>query len=235
MFKNENVPDEIVKRGRELYYGYVTWLDNEIGKLFKALDESEAADNTVIIYTTDHGENLGEHGMWWKNNMYDTCARIPMIINFPGNYKAGLRVNNVCSMLDLVPAIAEICGAETQKQWDGKSLINLVEGRNADWPNFAISEYYAHNIAAGHCMIRRDKYKYVYFNKISDQYPAEKQLFDLEADPGEFNNLAHDAKYGSLINDLHALMARELGRDPEDIETEIRNSPSSEEDTQHTG
>jgi len=221
-FQTENVPAEIVKKGRELYYAYVTWMDNEIGKLLEALYNSESADNTVIIYTTDHGENLGEHGMWWKNNMYDSCSRIPLIVNFPDRYKAGTRINKVCSMLDLVPTIAEICGLETRDVWDGDSLMGLMEG-TAGWKDFAVSEYYAHNIAAGHCMIRRGKYKYVYFNSIGGKYPAEKQLFDLEADPGEFKNLAGDTKYSGLIAELHNLLVKELGREPEAIEAEVRS------------
>ena len=222
-FRVENVPDEIVKRGRELYYGFVTWLDNEIGKLLAALGDSEEAANTIVIYTTDHGENLGEHGMWWKNNMYDTAAKIPLIIGFPDKRHAGKRIEGVCNMLDLVPTIAEWCGAEASPDWDGDSLTGLVEG-GSGWRDYAVSEYHAQAIAAGHCMIRRGKYKYVYYSKIDGNHPAEKQLFDLDADPGEFNNLAGDPQQAGLIKELHALLVKELGRDPEEIETEIRNA-----------
>ena len=221
-FQMEDVPADIVKRGRELYYGFVSWLDNEIGKLIASLNDSEAADNTIIIYTTDHGENLGEHGMWWKNNMYDHSARIPCIINFPDKRKAGSRITKACSMLDLTQTIAEISGGRAPDNWDGRSLMGLIEGSDSEWPDIAVSEYYAHNIASGHCMIRHGKYKYVYFNKINDVYPAEKQLFDIEADPGELNDLSGRAEYAGLMGELHAMMKKELGRDPEEVEAEIR-------------
>ena len=74
-FQLTNVPPETVKFGRELYYGLTQWTDEQIGKILEALRESGELDNTVIIYTTDHGENLGEHGLWWKNAMFDTAAR----------------------------------------------------------------------------------------------------------------------------------------------------------------
>ena len=221
-FGMENVPDEIVKKGRELYYGFVTWLDNEIGKLLSALDDSESADNTVIVYTTDHGENMGEHGMWWKNNMYDTSVKIPCIVSFPDKYKSGTRINEVCSLIDLSNTIAEIGGAKAPVSWNGNSLMGLIEGKNDDWSNIAVSEYYGHNIAAGHCMIRRGKYKYVYFNAINDEYPAARQLFDLEADPGEFDDLSSQNAYSALMDELHCLLVKEIGRYPEDCEAEIR-------------
>ncbi|MCL2833091.1 MAG: sulfatase-like hydrolase/transferase [Treponema sp.] len=223
-FQTEKVPDEIIKRGRELYYGYVAWMDDQIGRLLQTLKNSESGDDTVVIYTTDHGENLGEHGMWWKNNMYDSAARIPLIVSFPDKYSAGKRINKVCGLLDLVPTITEICGGKIPGDWDGDSLLGLIKNEASAWRDFAVSEYYAHNIAAGHCMIRRGKYKYVYLDSINDKHGAEKQLFDLEADPQEFNNLAGDLRYAPLIKELHALLVKSLGRDPEDIEAEVRES-----------
>jgi len=105
-FNVENVPDEIVRKGRELYYGLTQWLDEEVGKVITALANSKVADNTVVIYTTDHGENMGEHGLWWKNCMYEHASRVPLIINRPERWTGGQRRTQACSLLDVAQTIA---------------------------------------------------------------------------------------------------------------------------------
>ena len=87
--KFENVPDDVVRTAREAYYAKVEWGDQQVGKLIDAIRNSELSDNTIIIYTSDHGENLGEHGLWWKNCLYDPAAKVPLIFNFPKRWKGG--------------------------------------------------------------------------------------------------------------------------------------------------
>ncbi len=221
-FDMQNVPEDIVKRGRELYYGLVTWLDNEVGKVLDALKNSQVADNTIVIYTTDHGENLGEHGLWWKNNMYDHAAKIPCIVSWPGRWSNGSRRSEVCNLLDVGQTILEICGAESPDDWDGESLCSILDNQQDHWKNYTVSEYYAHYIGSGYCMVRKDNYKYVYFNRINDKYGEEYQLFDLEMDPGEFNNLAYRKEFISLRKQLHELLVKEIGREPCEAEKEAR-------------
>ena len=81
--KLEHVPPETVKLAREAYYARVEWTDHQIGLVLDALEASHLADNTVVIYTSDHGENMGEHGLWWKNCMFDTAPGWPLIISWP--------------------------------------------------------------------------------------------------------------------------------------------------------
>ncbi len=89
-FQEIGVPDAVVKQGRECYYGLTNWVDDEIGKVLAALHaHPDVAENTIIVYSSDHGENMGEHGMWWKNNMFETATRVPLIISFPRRWKAG--------------------------------------------------------------------------------------------------------------------------------------------------
>ena len=96
-FQIENVPAEVVKKGRELYYGLTQWMDEQVGHVLAALRASPFAENTVVIYTTDHGENMGEHGLWWKNVMFDSAARIPLIVSWPPRWPGGARRTGVCS------------------------------------------------------------------------------------------------------------------------------------------
>ena len=213
---------EQTKLGRELYWGFVNWLDDEIGKLLSALNDSEVADNTIVIYCTDHGENKGDHGLWWKNNMYEHASRTPLIVSFPKRWAGGQRRTGVCSLVDLAQTIAEIGGAERSDDWDGESLLNYLDDGNSDWRDIAVSEYYAHNIASGIAMIRQGPWKYVYHTRFDEVHGPERELYNLEEDAGEFNNLADDPAQADRIAQLHDLLAKELRRDPEEAEAQSR-------------
>ena len=213
---------EQTKLGRELYWGFVNWLDDEIGKLLSALNDSEVADNTIVIYCTDHGENKGDHGLWWKNNMYEHASRTPLIVSFPKRWAGGQRRMGVCSLVDLAQTIAEIGGAERSDDWDGESLLDYLDDGNSDWRDVAVSEYYAHNIASGMAMVRQGPWKYVYHTRFDEVHGPERELYNLEEDAGEFNNLANDPAQADRIAQLHDLLAKELRRDPEDAEAQSR-------------
>jgi len=221
-FDMDDVPEDIVRRGRELYYGLTQWLDAEIGKLLAALDNSEVADNTVVVYTTDHGENMGEHGLWWKNCVYDTAARVPLIVSWPARWSGGQRRAGACSLVDLVQTIADLGEARAPEDWDGDSLCGTLDDPRAPWKDFALSEYYAHNIASGYVMVRMGKWKYVYHTPPDDRHGEARELYDLEADPGEFHNLADDPKHAGRIERMHAAMLAELPEHPNQTEARCR-------------
>ena len=221
-FHYEDVPPDLVKKGRELYYGLTEWMDNEAGKVLSALAASVAASNTVVIYTADHGENMGEHGLWWKNCLYEQAARVPLIVSWPERWKGGQRRAGACSLLDVVQTIAQVGGARTPSDWDGDSLVPWLDNSNTTWKDRAVSQYYAHDIASGYAMIRSGRYKYVYHTAADDKHPAQIELYDLKADPGEFSNLASQAEHKALIKELHAALVKELGEDPEATEKRAR-------------
>lgn len=211
-----------VQRGRELYYGLTDWFDEQVGRVLTALDAAGLRENTVIIYTTDHGENMGEHGLWWKNCMYEHAARIPLIISWPSRFAPGQRRSAACSMVDLVQTIAELGGASAPSDWNGTSMVRWLADDKADWKDLAVSEYYAHNIASGFVMLRQGKYKYVYHTPAGEGHPAERELYDLIADPGEFHNLAASPAQQDRIQRMHAQLIRELGEDPDLTERRCR-------------
>ncbi|MFH1719630.1 MAG: sulfatase-like hydrolase/transferase [Planctomycetota bacterium] len=221
-FNMEDVPDEIVLKGRELYYGLTQWLDDEIGKVMDCLADSEVTDNTVILYTTDHGENMGEHGLWWKNCVYEHASRVPLIVSWPARWKGGQRRTQACSLVDVVQTIAELGGADVPGDWDGDSMVQWLDDSGADWKDLAVSEYYAHNIASGYAMIRMGRYKYVYHTPADAKHPAERELYDLRSDPGEFNNLAGKAEYRDRIAAMHSALVKELGEHPDKTEQRCR-------------
>jgi len=213
---------KIVRKGRELYYGLTQWLDDEIGKVLRALAKSDVAENTVVIYTTDHGENMGEHHLWWKNCMFDHAARIPLIVSWPERWKGGQRRTGACSTVDIVQTIAELGGASLPDDWNGASLCRLLDDPKASWRDIAVSEYYAHNIASGFAMLRSGRYKYVYHTPPDKRHPAERELYDLEADPGEFTNLASRPAHKTRIERMHAALVKELGEHPDETEQRCR-------------
>ena len=221
-FSVTDVPEAEVRKGRELYYGLTQWVDEEIGKVLAALEASGLADNTVVIYTSDHGENMGEHGLWWKNSMFDTSTRIPLIISWPKRWAGGQRRAQACSLVDVVQTIAELGGATVPSDWDGDSMCAWMDDANHRWKDLVVSEYYAHNIASGYAMIRHGDYKYVYHTPADDRHPAERELYDLKADPGELKNLAADPGQQDRIKTLHAMLVKELGEDPDKTEQRAR-------------
>jgi choline-sulfatase len=221
-FHVENVPPDMVKKGRELYYGLTEWMDEQAGKVLAALAASGATSNTVVIYTADHGENMGEHGLWWKNALYDQAARVPLIVSWPARWPGGQRRVGACSLVDVVQTIAEVGGAKTPPDWNGDSLVPWLRRPEARWKDRAVSEYYAHNIASGYAMIRSGHYKYVYHTSPDEQHPPQRELYDLQADPGEFHNLAAQPEQKALIEKLHAALVKELGENPEKTERRCR-------------
>jgi choline-sulfatase len=213
-----HVDPSTVKLGRELYYGLTNWLDDEIGKVLAALAGSRVADNTAVVYTTDHGENKGDHALWWKNCMYEHAARAPLIVRYPERWKGGARRSAACSHVDLVQTIAELTGAEAPEDWNGHSLCGWMDDPRTEWRDIAVSEYYGHNIASGYAMLRSGRYKYVYHTTMDDEHGPERELYDMAADPGEFDNLAEAPKQRKRVEEMHRRLVRELGRDPEESE-----------------
>jgi choline-sulfatase len=221
-FGCEQTDPEVVKKGRELYWGFVDWFDDEVGKLMQALQDSEVAENTVVIYTSDHGENKGDHGMWWKNCMYEHAARMPLTITWPKRWKGGQRRPLACSMVDLTKTIANLGGAEIPEDWEGESLVPYCDDESAGIRDIAVSEYYAHNISSGFAMLRTGDYKYVYHTRMNEAYGPEQELYNMKEDPKEFNNLANDPQYKDKLDEMHAILVKELGREPDEAEAECR-------------
>ena len=211
-----------VRLGRELYYGLTQWLDVEIGKVLAALERNGLAERTIVIYTTDHGENLGEHHLWWKNCMYEHAARVPLVVTWPERWKGGGRRTGACAHVDVVRTIAELAGAHVPDDWNGDSLCHWIDDPAAPWKDLAVSEYYAHNIASGYAMLRQGRHKYVYHTPPDAGYPAERELYDLAADPKEFTNLAGRPDQKDRLEAMHATLVKELGRHPDETERVCR-------------
>ena len=210
---------------RRAYYGLVTYVDRKVGQLLDALEETGQRENTVIIFTADHGDMLGEKGMVQKRCYYEWSVRIPLIFHFPDGRYSGRRVSTPASLLDLLPTLLDLAGvpADHRLPADGSSLLPYLAGQEA--PDRAVfSEYHLEKVKGPSFMVRRGRYKYVYIHEHGGQVGS--QLFDMLTDPGEWHNLAGagerrlsaegaEGEYSDIEASLRALILGEF--DPEQL------------------
>ena len=201
---------ERVRNARHAYYGMISYIDDKVGLLLQALERTGLRDNTIILFISDHGEMLGERGLWYKMTFYEWSARVPIVFHAPERF-AHRRVRQPVSLLDLLPTITDIAsnGQSTAftGRLDGHSLLPLLEGKDENTSAAVYGELLAEGAVAPLLMIRRGRYKYVY----SD--PDPEQLFDLKNDPKELNNLAGQPDYQALRRDFQAELLQHWDKD----------------------
>jgi choline-sulfatase len=174
--------DEQVRRARHGYYAAISYVDERIGEVLAALDESGLRDDTIVLFTADHGEMLGERGLWYKMAFFEAAARVPLIASAPGRIGAG-RMDEPVSTLDLVPTLVDVCGLGGGGALDGRSLAPALGGERLAPSDVAV-EYLAEGVNSPAVMLRRGRHKYIW---CADD---PEQLFDVEADPHELDDLA---------------------------------------------
>ncbi len=195
------VTDAHIRSARHAYYGMVSYLDQRVGQLIDALEKTGTFDNTVIVFTADHGDMLGERGMWYKFNPYQGSIRVPLFISAPGG-KAGQRVSANCGLVDMLPTLLDLATGgkppELVDHCDGHSLANWLHGTDAAWKDEALIEFTSEGVYAPAFILRKGKYKYVY----CEGDPG--MLFDMENDPHELRNLCQEHEFKPLANVLAA-------------------------------
>jgi choline-sulfatase len=193
------IPDERIRRARAGYYGMITELDEYVGQIWKALEKTGQLDNTIFIYTSDHGDSLGEHGLWFKNNLYDDAARVPLVMAGPGLPK-NKSIESPMGHVDLIATMVEWAGVKKPSALRGKSLKGLIKGDESRGPDFAFSETHSEGNCTGSFMIRKGPWKYIHFTWYDDL------LFNLEKDPGEFSNLADKPDARKIKSELKSIL-----------------------------
>jgi choline-sulfatase len=174
----------------------VSHIDDLTGKIVRQAEESGLLDNTIIVYTSDHGEMLGRHKLWHKMNFYEDSIRVPLVVSCPSKYARGLRVKSNVSLLDIFPTFMEIGENKEEISVDGHSLVPFLKGDNPEWDNSVISESIGVERGKPGRMLKRDNFKLIYYHQ------GKPLLFDLEADPDELNNLAGSEKHKSILNSM---------------------------------
>ncbi len=218
MFGCVDFPEEAVRRARAGYYGLITYLDEKIGRLIDALEETGQFRNTIIIHTSDHGEMNGEHGMWRKSNHYEASARVPLQIAWPGTFPDNKRVSQNVSLVDLVATLIDVTWASRDvAPLDGESLRPLIEGEEPGWKDEAFSEYLAHGVEGPVAMLKRGDYK------LNVSLGDAPQMFNIAEDPNEFTDLADDPEHKDIQKTLHRRLI-DIWGDPLAIEQDVIRS-----------
>ncbi len=190
---------EFAKKARHAYYANVTFIDEQVGEIISALKQKGMYDNALIFYTADHGDMLGDHHHWRKTYAYEGSAKIPMLMKWPKNIKTkvkrGSNLPQPVELRDFLPTFLDITGQKIPDDMDGMSLLKLVKNKNTNWRQYIDSEhstcYHSDNYW---CALTDGKIKYIYF------FPTgEHQLFNLEKDPGEINNLADELRHKETL------------------------------------
>ena len=180
------MPEKRIRTAIAAYYAMITEVDDYAGQIWKALEETGQLENTIFVYSSDHGESLGRHGLWLKNNLYDCADRVPLVMAGPGLPK-GARVETPVMHADLIRTFLDAGGAKTHSKLRGHSLVRLANGQAGAHPGWAYSESHSEGNSTGSFMIRKGDWKYIHFT-----YYPEGLLFNIAQDPGERKNLFAD-------------------------------------------
>ncbi|MFN3473050.1 MAG: sulfatase [Blastomonas sp.] len=179
------------------YYAATSFMDAQVGRVLQAVDELGLADDTIIVFTSDHGYLLGEHGQWQKQLLFEESARVPLIIRVPGTRQAGKRSPRTVEMLDLYPTLAELAGLPRYRRNEGSSLVRLLaQPDDARWAKPALSQ------VNGGRSVRTERYRYTEW----EGGKSGRELYDHASDPGEQVNLAEDPRYAAIVDLLRAML-----------------------------
>ncbi len=201
---------------RRAYYGMVSYVDDKVGQLLAGLDRLGLREDTLVLFTSDHGDMMGEHGMWFKRTFHEWSARVPLIVRRPGR-RAGHRVPQVVSLVDLFPTLLDWANLPpAEHPLDGHSFAAGLDGPLAGWKDEAIIEYMGEGMLAPMRAIRRGRYKYVH---VHGRPPL---LFDLQTDPLEMTNLAGRPDMAAVEASLRQAVLQ--GLDPEAVHAAVLRS-----------
>jgi len=222
----ETVTEDEVNRCRTAYYGLVDQMDKMIGNIIQCLHDRKIFENTIVVYTSDHGEQLGENGLWWKQTFYENSVKVPAIISWPDGLPSGQKNDSVINQFDLISTILDATDSKKLPRSNGKSLIDLIKTPDSKWENVAFSEYcmddsdfnsfsgnlggediHAKSGGVQNRMIRLGQWKLIYY------HGYESELFDLKNDPNEQNDLSNNNEYLQIKQKLEKLILKNWNPD----------------------
>ena len=181
------------------YYASVAYMDAQVGKVLTALDEAGLRDNTIVIFTSDHGYHLGEHDFWAKVSLHEESAKVPLIVSVPGKKPAVC--NSLVELLDLYPSISKLCGLDVPARIQGKDISRMLDN-----PSHSVRDS-AFCVNGRGFLLREDKWAYIQYKEDAS---GGSELFDMEKDPLQYTNLVEQAEYKPIADAFQAKMTAKL-------------------------
>lgn len=184
------------------YLGCIASVDDGVGEVLDYLDKNGLTKNTIVVYTSDQGFYLGEHGWFDKRFMYEESFRTPLVIRYPNEIKPGTRISQLVQNLDFAPTFLDFCGVAIPKDMQGESFRNLVSGKASKWRDAVYYTYYEYpsvHMVKRHYGIATERYKLIHFYYDIDEW----ELYDLEKDPHEMKSVYDDPGYADVQKMMH--------------------------------
>ena len=217
--KDRDFTGEEIRHYRLGYYASISFLDAQVGEILDALDESDLANDTIVVFTSDHGFHIGEHTLWGKTSNFELDARVPLIIAAPDHPKShGQTTQALAELVDLYPTLASLAGiaGDLPKDLDGVSLQPVIDDPNTSVKDAAFTQHQhpfygsSKNWQAWGYSIRTDQWRYTEWRAIADGIVIARELYDHENDPKEPRNLAANPDHRDTVNKLASRLAKSV-------------------------
>jgi uncharacterized sulfatase len=193
------VSTEQAREAKRAYYAAISFVDAQVGKLLDALDRLKLGERTIVVFWSDHGYLVGEHGLWMKQSLFEESARVPLIIAAPGRARGRASPRTV-ELVDLYPTLADLAGLKAPEDLHGVSLRRLLDDPEAEWGRPAFTQV-ARGGFPGHS-VRTERWRYTEWGNGKQG----TELYDHDADPHEYRNLASDPAHAGVVKELQALV-----------------------------
>ncbi len=210
------ISKENAKRAIQGFYASVSFADAQLGIVLDALDDTGLADNTVVVFTSDHGYHLGEHGLWMKGTLFENSARVPLIFAGLGIEAKGSKTDALAEMIDIYPTLAELAGVPAPGYLSGVSLVPALSDPSATLRDSALTQ-----LGSGYT-VRTARYRYTRWGK--GRSSANMELYDRESDPEEMVNLIRNPNYAETVKKMSALLDERIADALEAPEGLIQNT-----------
>ena len=205
--EQDAMSDELRRQALQAYYASISFMDAQVGRVIKALDANGLSDNTIIVFTSDHGYHTGEHGLWQKMSLFEESARVPLLVVAPGMSRPGTVAAAPVSQVDLYPTLAALCAVQSPATLQGQNLAPLLADPEAQGRGWAVSQvvrgqgksqppFYGYSL-------RTPRWRYTEW----DAGRQGRELYDHESDPKELTNLAESAEHAATVAELSGKLA----------------------------
>ena len=214
--EQDALTDDLRREALQAYYASISFMDAQVGSVVDTLDRLGLAENTIIVFTSDHGYHTGEHGLWQKQSLFEECARVPLLIVAPGVGTKGRIAESPVSLVDVFPTLAELCGVETPDNLQGQSLVPMLKDPDVVGRGWAITQVVRNAGGGGRKRLAANKDTEADENRffgyslrmpkwrftLWDDGKRGRELYDHDTDPKELTNLAEKPEFADTVKQL---------------------------------